>query len=58
MRTEIEFAHDQKYQRDKARKEQAEHMRRVTDSLNKMTEIKESKLLNFVEEHASRQVER
>jgi len=33
-------------------------MRRVTDSLNKMTEIKEAKLLNFVEEHASRQVER
>ncbi|TNV82667.1 hypothetical protein FGO68_gene12036 [Halteria grandinella] len=58
MRTEIEFAHDQKYQRDKARKEQAEHMRRMTDSLNQMTEIKESKLLNFVEEHASRQVER
>jgi hypothetical protein len=58
MRSEAQFAEDQRHARERERAAQWDQYRRVTDNLNKMTEIREAKLLNFAEEHVSLQVER
>lgn len=58
MRSEEAFVKDQRDERLAKEMQRCAEVKRVTDNMNKLNEGREKQLLDFVEDHFSKQVER